>query len=120
MFSSVFSVTRHTDDVILSLSNSLYHVIDSSLDTLANFTVKLQILLPYFAAIPVQVSSRKYWYSIDMRLLKTLTSCFSLIRDNQLIEIVLLENVHSKYNTLVFISKVGGKLAGLYLKNMIS
>ncbi|XP_063687569.1 uncharacterized protein LOC134820859 isoform X2 [Bolinopsis microptera] len=55
VFSSLFSVTSQADDVILSLSDSLYHVIDSSLDTLATWTVELQILLPYFVAVPFQV-----------------------------------------------------------------
>eukprot|EP00116_Pleurobrachia_bachei_P008770 sb/3469032/ len=52
---SIWSVTSYTDDVIFYCSDNLYHVIDTSLDTLANCTVTLQHVLPYCAAIPIQV-----------------------------------------------------------------
>lgn len=55
VFGSIFSITQYADDVILSLSENLYYAIDSGLDTLASITVRLQTMLPYCAAIPVQV-----------------------------------------------------------------
>lgn len=52
---NLLSLTSYADDVILSASDSLYYFIDSSLDVLECLAVELHAVLPYFAALPLQV-----------------------------------------------------------------
>ena len=57
---NLLSLTSYADDVILSASDSLYYFIDSSLDVLECLAVELHAVLPYFAALPLQVLIYKH------------------------------------------------------------